>query len=236
MTNERLIYFKIAKELNEKHHDFLIQNQLHFRGSLKSFSIISLNQNTPECGISRLKSISQAEKAMHDLKTNGIKSPGRKTEEKNLQAFIINFAMNNNGHLPFGDFTFITSEIAFQLPEGKRIVNDILALDSNNSLAIIELKSLRSNKVKQQTIDFEKKVVLNEMEFFTEFIELMTGKIWNRKTLKVAVWKAPSNKTTIRKNECSEELFNSVQLYNYTFKGLDTENLVIMNEVTFSEE
>lgn len=60
------------------------------------------------------------------------------------------------------------------------------------------------------------------MEFFTEFIKLMTGKIWNRKTVKVAVWKAPSNKSLLNKRNTVE----AVQLYNYTFDGVNTKEKI----------
>jgi hypothetical protein len=160
-----------------------------------------------------------------------LKKPDRKTEEKNLQSYIIKYAMNNMGNLPFGDFTFITSEMAVKLEGNKRIVNDILAIDSKNNLAIIELKSLRSNKVKEQAINFEEKVIIPESKFIYELVEKLTGRKWNGNTRKIAVWKSPTNKSSIRKNE-----HEFVELYNYSFEGENTKKYVIMDSVTFSEE
>lgn len=229
---EELKYFKLAKELNEKHHNFLVQNRLHFRGNIKSFSIVSLDQKTPERGKSGLTSKEQAEKYLNDLNKIGLEKPGRITEEKNLQAYIINHSLNNNGALPFGDFTFITSEMAVQLADGKRIVNDILAIDSNNRLAIIELKSLRNNKVKQQAIDFEEKVVIPQSPLIKELVKIITGKTWNGKTRKIAVWNAPTTKSSVKLNKLADK----VELYNYVFVGERTSEYIIMNNVTFEKE
>lgn len=231
MMEEKLKYFAIAKELNEKNHDFLIKEQLHFRGNTKSFSIVSVSQKTPECGKSGLTTKEQAEGYLNDLNKIGLKSPCRITEEKNLQAFIINHALNHKGILPFGDFTFITSEMAVQLADGKKIVNDILAIDSKNNLAIIELKSLRNNKVKQQTIDFEKKVIIPQKIFINEIIKSLIGKTWNGNTRKIAVWKAPTNKTSVRINNQTD-----VELFNYIYQGENTKDYVIMEKVIFSKE
>jgi hypothetical protein len=229
MSNEKLKYFVIANELNKKHHSFLLEKQLHFRGNIKSFSIVSVSQKTPERGKSGLTSKEQAEKYLNDLNKIGLKSPGRITEEKNLQSFIINHSFNNNGFLPFPfeNFTFITSEMAVKLDNGKRIVNDILAIDSNNNLAIIELKSLRNNKVKQQAIDFEEKVIIPENTLIKELVKIITGKTWNGNTRKIAVWNAPTSKTSVRLNS----LVDKVELYNYVFEGKRTKEYVIMDKV-----
>jgi hypothetical protein len=234
MSNEKLKYFVIANELNKKHHSFLLEKQLHFRGNIKSFSIVSVSQKTPERGKSGLTSKEQAEKYLNDLNKIGLKSPGRITEEKNLQSFIINHSFNNNGFLPFPfeNFTFITSEMAVKLDNGKRIVNDILAIDSNNNLAIIELKSLRNNKVKQQAIDFEEKVIIPENTLIKELVKIITGKTWNGNTRKIAVWNAPTSKTSVRLNSLADK----VELYNYVFEGKRTKEYVIMDKVIFEKE
>ncbi len=227
-----LKYFKLAKELNDKHHAFLLEKQLHFRGNFKSFSIVSVSQLSPERGKSGLTSLEQAEKYLKINEQQKFTKTGRITEEKNLQAFIINHSLNNNGILPFGDFTFITSEMAVQLNDKKRIVNDILAIDSNNNLAIIELKSLRNNKVKQQTIDFEEKVIIPKSALIIELVKIITGKTWNGNTRKIAVWNAPTSKTSVRLNNLSDK----VELYNYVFEGERTKEYVIMDKVIFEKE
>lgn len=229
---EELKYFLLANELNKIHHNLLLEKQLHFRGNTKSFSIVSLSQKTPERGKSGLTSKEQAERYLTDINKIGLKEPGRITEEKNLQAFIINHSLNNKGVLPFGDFTFVTSEMAVQLADGKRIVNDILAIDSNNRLAIIELKSLRNNKVKQQAIDFEEKVIIPKSPLIKELVKIITGKTWNGNTRKIVVWNAPTSKTSVRLNSLTDK----VELYNYVYEGERTKQYVIMNKVIFSKE
>ncbi|MDL2331288.1 hypothetical protein LJC62_04720, partial [Odoribacter sp. OttesenSCG-928-A06] len=54
---EKLKYFKLAKSLNEKFHKQLLEMEAHFRGSINSYSLISLNRNTPEKGKSGIKKI-----------------------------------------------------------------------------------------------------------------------------------------------------------------------------------
>ncbi|SDN00332.1 hypothetical protein SAMN05421813_13238 [Daejeonella rubra] len=232
MFEEELKYFKLAKELNKKHHTSLLENQLHFRGNLKSFSIVSVSQKSPECGKSGLISKEQAEKHLNVSPKHWLKNPGRKTEEKNLQAFIINHSLNNNGILPFGDFEFVTSEMVLKLSNGKKIINDILAIDSDNKLAIIELKSIRNNKVKQQAIEFEKKVRLDTTPLIKELVKIITGKTWNGNIRKIAVWQAPKSQRPILSNN----LLDEVELYNYVFDGERTNEYVIMDKVTFAKE
>jgi len=229
---EELKYFKLAKELNDKHHDILLEKQLHFRGNFKSFSIVSVSQLSPERGKSGLTSKEQAERYLNINEQKKLTETGRITEEKNLQAFIINHSLNNNGILPFGDFTFITSEMAVQLADKKRIVNDILAIDSNNNLVIIELKSLRNNKVKQQTIDFEEKVIVPYCALIKELVKIITGRTWNGNTRKIAVWNAPTSKTSVRLNDFADK----VELYNFVYEGKRTEKFVIMDKVIFEKE
>jgi len=227
---DQLRYFRYTKELNKKYHKLLIEKELHFRGNENSFSLISISQKSPELGVkSGLKSIDNAEKLLKNEIV--LSKPGRSTEEKNLQAYIISYAMNHQYKLPFGDLTLITSELAIKLDNNTKIVNDLLAIDSENKLVIIELKSIRSNEVKQQTIAFEEKVVNTKLYFIKDLVNIMTGKIWNGEVRKIAVWNAPKNESTIRKNEV-----NNVELYNYTFEGIKTKNSIVMNKVIFHKE
>lgn len=212
-----LKYFKIAKELNEKYHLLLTQYKLHFRGNQKSFSLVSLEKDTAEKGKSRLKSKEPAEKL---LLSNNLKleTPKRSTPEKELQAWIINFAVNNDGILPFGKkIQFITSELAIHIDINeyygelglfypkKKMVNDILAIDEKSNLCIIELKTKRVNEVKKQAIDFEK-VILKNKDFFKELIFLMTSKTWNGKCRKISVWNKVKGKIKPREYFEVEEI------------------------------
>ena len=208
---EKLKYFKIAKELNANHHDLLVKKKLHFRGNINSFSLISLAEETAEIGFSNLKDKIEAE----DLLKNPIHldKPKRDTPEKVLQAWIINYSMNNNDMLPFGEnLTFLTSELVlpskeeYKLSPAKRdLRNDVLGIDDKNNLCIIELKSARDNEVKKQTLEFEK-VVVNEPEFFLELVHLFTGKAWNKKIRKISVWPNHEGKLRTQKHIEVEEI------------------------------
>ncbi len=206
MDSNDLKYFRIAKELNEMFHEVLKNNNFIFRGNLNSFSLVSLAKETAEKGVSGLKSKEVAENHIASIEKLKLEPPKRETREKELQAWIINYAMNNNWLLPFSkNLTYVTSEMAFTKPE--KIVNDILAIDDDKNICIIELKSIRDNEVKKQTIEFEIEINKNK-QLFEELIELITSKKWNGKCRKIAVW--PKAKGVERENK-----YKDVEEINY---------------------
>ena len=181
MTENPLKYFEISMKLNERFSAKLKEKQLHFRGNRNSYSLISLSQDTPELGLSGLKTINQGENALERyLGHIGLK-PGRKTPEKELQAWIIKYAINNSKELPFGqELTFLSSELAFtdvqivsQKKKGK-LVNDLLAIDENETLWVIELKSNRQQtRLKDQVRDFIH-LIHTKRAFFYQLVQLLT--------------------------------------------------------------
>jgi hypothetical protein len=224
---EKLKYFALAKELNDTFHDLLIENKVHFRASLKSFSLISVSQEKPElgtsCKISKYKSEDKRKDSVIEdidkIKIKPLPPPSLSKPEKELQAWIINYSLNNNFKLPFGNYTFLTSELAFPTEERKRgYVNDILAVDDKNTLIIIELKSSRTNKVKIQAIEYEEKVINKNMALFHELVTLMLGVKWNGETKKVSVWPYNSGNTKRQEYLDVEELNYSQVGNNYTFQ------------------
>lgn len=216
---EELKYFKLAKELNDKHHTFLIAKKLHFRGNKNSVSLISLARETAEKGIPNIKEMGKAESILQNQIV--LEEPKRDTPEKVLQAWIILESMRNNGKLPFKEnLTLITSELVFENKEeyqlskpNRDIRNDLLAIDNDNNLCIIELKYSRVNEVKKQTIEFEK-VVKNEIEFFHQLVLLYTNQKWNGSIRKIAVW--PNTKGKSRAQE-----YLDVEEVNYAQIGND---------------
>lgn len=198
--SEELKYFMLAKELNEKHHALLIEKRLHFRGNKNSVSLISLAKETAEKGIPNIKEIEKAESLLQNQ--INLEEPKRDTPEKVLQSWLIFNSMLNNGKLAFSNnLTFITSELVFankeeyKLTKQKRdIRNDILAIDTDNNLCVVELKSARDNEVKRQTIEFEK-VIQNETDFFHQLVHLFTNKKWNGHIRKIAVWPNTAGKS-----------------------------------------
>lgn len=182
MTERPIKYFKMAKELNERFCAKLKEKQWHFRGNRNSYSLISLSQDTPELGLSGLKTIKQGENAIKSCLDEKIDlKPGREIPEKKLQAWIINYAINNGNKLPFGrELTFLTSELAFtdvqifsKNIKGK-LVNDILAIDDHDCLWVIELKSDRQQtRLKAQVRDFIR-LIHTQPAFFHQLVQLLT--------------------------------------------------------------
>lgn len=222
MLDEELKYFKLAKELNDEHHDLLVEKKLHFRGNKNSVSLISLAKETAEKGVPNIKEKEKAKSILHNQII--LEEPKRDTPEKVLQAWIILDAMRNKGKLPFKEnLTFITSELVFankeeyQLSKPNRdIRNDILAIDNDNNLCIIELKYSRVNEVKKQTIEFEK-VVKNETEFFHQLVLLYTNQKWNGSIRKIAVWPNTTGKTRLQEYSDVEEVNYSQNDSNFSF-------------------
>lgn len=194
--NRNFEFFKIANELNKQFHKQLIEKKLHFRGNENSFSLISVAKETAEKGKSGFKS---KEKAINILEKGlNLIPPKRKTPEKELQAWIVNYSMNNNWELPFGEkIKYLTSEIVLKI-DNKKIVNDILAIDKKGALCIIELKSKRDNYVKKQTINFEN-FVNTEKAFFNELLMNISPIKWNGEIRKISIW--PKSQDKVRKQE-----------------------------------
>jgi hypothetical protein len=222
MLDEELKYFKLAKELNDEHHDLLVEKKLHFRGNKNSVSLISLAKETAEKGVPNIKEKEKAKSILHNQII--LEEPKRDTPEKVLQAWIILDAMRNKGKLPFKEnLTFITSELVFankeeyQLSKPNRdIRNDILAIDNDNNLCIIELKYSRVNEVKKQTIEFEK-VVKNETQFFHQLVLLYTNQKWNGSIRKIAVWPNTTGKARLQEYSDVEEVNYSQNDSNFSF-------------------
>jgi hypothetical protein len=207
-------YFKLAKSLNEKFSAELRKKEAHFRGNINSFSLISLNSKTPEIGKS---GITTEENAKEELSKFKPKEPKRKTPEKSLQSWIILNAIHNDHILPLGNnLTFISSELAIVLKDNKRMVNDILAIDGDNNLVVIELKSARVNQVKEQAIEFKKVIQSDEYKLFFKLLtELMTGKSWNGNVKCVIVW-PKANGDPRPTQEKNKERYKEIEEYQYS--------------------
>jgi len=215
MEMKELEYFKLAKSLNEKFSEELLKKEAHFRGNIKSFSLISLNSKTHERGDSGIKTEKTAESKLLNFNPK-VPHKTRVTPEKILQSWIILNAIRNNHILPFGDnLTFITSELAIPLGTKRRIVNDILAINENNDLVVIELKSIRVNQVKKQALEF-KQIILSDKykTFFEDLTKLMTGKSWSGNVKCVFVWPKANGKPSEKDKEIVEYQYSE----NYIFE------------------
>ena len=195
---DKLQFFRIAKRLNEEFKSELLEIGAHFRANENSFSLVSLNPLTPELGISNLKTTDGGTKALHSDEFANLKSPERDTPEKSLQAWIINYALNNKHKLPFDEnIKFITSELAISIGDRRRVVTDILGYcEKEKQICVIELKSERALKeLKKQVNDFEE-IILKNQSFFSELLSLYDIENPNgfHKIKKIIVW--PHAKTS----------------------------------------
>ncbi len=205
MAEELLKYFKNAKNLNEEFQAELKTKKLHFRGNLGSFSLISLDRKTPEQGKGGFKEESQGREFLPKIEIHLSDKLGkiergelrtRPTREKELQAWIINYAINNGYNLPFSSgLKFLTSELAFQKSE-KKIVNDILAIDQEGTLVVVELKSVRDKKELERQVDDFCMIIADKKAFFKELVVFLAPeRPWNGKVRKMIVWPDANNKT-----------------------------------------
>lgn len=187
--DERLKYFKLAKEINDKNKELFMKNEAHCRGSINSMSLISLSKDRPELGFSGLKTDRTIEDKLKKLKN---KELGRETPEKVLQSWIIKNAIKNDYILPCGvDIKFITSEMAVYDDNKKRIVNDILGF-KDGSLYVIELKSDRAMGRLVEQVENFKSIIEKEKSLFDDLCKLYNHN-WDKKSIiKVIVW--PFNK------------------------------------------
>ena len=232
MSTDSLKYFKIAKKLNEELKKDPSARKLHFRGNIGSFSLISLDRETPEQGKGGFKD----EKKGWNFYKNEIDAllatkkekircgESRPTREKELQAWIINYAINNEYQLPFASgLKFLTSELAFHTPE--KIVNDILAIDDQGSLVVIELKSTRHKTTLEGQIDAFCDVIVDKKDFFKELIALLAPqRAWNGCVRKMIVWPDANGKTRSDWNDIEEirykeKIGSDGPLIDYNNKG-----------------
>lgn len=212
-------YFELAKKLNEE--EGLRQDKLHFRGNFGSCSLISLNPETPEEGLCGIKTPEAAEKALKKISAvlqektlKKKRGESRSTPEKELQAWIIESALENDYWLPFekhvGNIKFVTSELVLTLNEGicervntdlglseqnrfdqTDIRNDILGIDEDNNLIVIELKPKRAlNELCKQVNIFSSLLLQSEYrDAVSKVVKIMTGQDWTAgKVRKGIVW------------------------------------------------
>lgn len=198
---DKLKYIRIAHELNQKLSETLLEEEFHFRGNLNSFSLISLSKSSPEIGFSGLKTEAAGLKQYNEIiKPNFKLTKERDTREKELQAWIILNALKNGNQLFFdNNIKFLTSELALTTVDPqKRVVNDILGLDNDNTLVVIELKSVREKKRLEEQIHEFNQVIAQDKTFFSDLVLYLTEKKWNGKVKNIIVW--PDAPTVSKKN------------------------------------
>lgn len=211
-----LQFIELAAKLNTQYHEVLKQKQCHFRGGFGGVSLVSLNDKTPELGLSGVKADNAADKI---AEIDTLPSPKRTTPEKELQAWIIN-------QLLFGkppDFwkklnlSFVTSELRIK-QDGENIVNDILAIDSSGALWVIELKSARKlDELNRQCIAFST-AIAGHKELFKNIVTILVKGInWDGSTVKkMIIWPASSGKPQDRTMQLIKD--NNIAAVTYSKK------------------
>ena len=209
-------YIELAAELNGQYHEVLRQKQCHFRGGLGGVSLVSLSNKTPELGLPGVNADNASKKI---AEIDNLSSPKRATPEKELQSWIIN-------QLLFGkppDFweklnlKFVTSELRIE-QDGKKVVNDILALDASGALWVIELKSDRKlDELIKQCIAFSKAIDGHKKLFKNITTLLVTGTSWDESTVKrMIIWPVSTGKPQDRTMQLIKE--NSIVAVAYSDK------------------
>lgn len=187
---QELFYIELAHRLNTEYQDRMFRAGLHFRGNLGSLALVSLHKNTPELGYSGIRTKRKALELLDRFEQNTLAAPRRPTREKELQAWLIRNALANDHRLFFdGRLRFITSELALK-EDGKRVVNDMLALDEQDGLVIIELKSSRDKTRIEAQVEAFMRIIDQNRAFFHALTRTLTGREWSGATSGLVVWNA----------------------------------------------
>jgi len=185
-------FFKLAIELERQFQNELIENEVHFRASLNSLSLISVGAEKPELGVSCKNHNQWTSEILHTYieKIKNKPIPKRPTPEKSLQAWIINEAQANDHKLPFNNsIKFITSELAMYKSNEAKIVSDIIGYNTEtNQLVIIELKSDRLFKRLIEQVESFEEIIHDNFWFFHDLVTLHGFSKLEEASSKAIVW------------------------------------------------
>ena len=186
-----LCSFRLAFELEQEFKNELIENEVHFRGSLHALSLISISKKKPEMGVIyrnyRSRSLDTLKSYIQEIKNKPC--PKRPTPEKTLQAWIIKQTQINGGYLPFNNSVkYITSELAIK-NDGTKNVSNIVGYDIHTQqIVIIEIKSNRLfNRLKEQVDKFAE-IFTENYALFQQLIQLHGFSELAKIPRKVIVW------------------------------------------------
>ena len=222
--------FILAHSLNQNYKPLLLEANVHFRPSVNSMSLVSLSAEKPELGVQcNLAKYNQPDDLqmliLRDVeKINAKLIPQRPTPEKELQSWIIKYALSNSDSLPFDhNIKFITSELAIYNKSNQRIVTDILGYNQDtNQLCVIELKSDRLLKRLIEQVENFESIIRENFEFFEKLVSLYgltNEKVPSREVMKIIVWRDEKTSPLSKINEAGiKEITYVKQQNNYVFK------------------
>lgn len=252
MTREEIIKWRLAKmrEMAEKMKGrdltALAKAGKYIRIGGEAYRAVSLNDDSPLCGFSDVKSMHLETIDNHFL--NNIKPLDKDVlknkEERRLQCWLIKKALINNRDIRsaldlnnsvYDELIFALDEISLgdknhphEEKECPDIVRcDILAVGVKGSSAfpvLIELKSNRAMKVLETQLEnFCKEIITHKIEF-SSLLESCTGKkVRCDKPRKMIVWpKNDSEQAITHRSELNEK---KIDVIEYTVTGSNMEDM-----------
>lgn len=259
MTRKEIIKWRLVKmremveELKREGKDLtsLAKDNQYIRIGGEAYRAVSLNEDSPLCGFSDVKSSDLAtidKHFLHIIKPLG-KDVLENKEERRLQCWLIKKALINNRDIRsaldlsnsvYDELIFALDEISLgdknhpnedkECPDIVRC--DILAVGVKGSSAfpvLIELKSNRAMKVLETQLEnFCKEIITHKTEF-SSLLESCTGKkVRCDKPRKMIVWPKPkkdSVQAIAHRRELNEK---KIDVIEYTVTGSN------MNDIKFN--
>ncbi|MEI6949806.1 hypothetical protein V9K67_21645 [Paraflavisolibacter sp. H34] len=192
MTADPFQNFRLVKRLNDTYRHQLAGHPARFRASLGSISFVSHHPHTSQLGFKcRYNELLQDPVDMEAYLNRlcNMKPPGRPTPEKDLQSWILQYALRQGG-LPFDpDIMLFTDEFAREDATGK-LVADILGFNSRTgTLVVIELKTVRALRELTRQLDGCAAWMEGDRDFYRALL-LTHSFSWEApyRIEKVAVW------------------------------------------------
>jgi hypothetical protein len=179
---------------------------VHFRPSRSGVSMIGLTADAPQRGKSGIRDLSAfvqdgEAKFQSEFEKYCTKQPGRPTEEKSLQSFLIAEAYRNNRRMVSlnnamgckhnAGFVFVTDEIA--VLQDKKIVCDLLALRRVSAgevvPVLIELKNSRAmSRLVKQASDYAAIIEKHSRSFARLYSAILSEDVTFRSPVEVEKW------------------------------------------------
>jgi len=211
----------IHEEPFKQYQGELSQGQMKLRPSVKSFSLVSYADETPQLGRSNLNSAAVLGRRLKKLSLDPLKPPGRPTPEKKLQSWLIRESVKNHGMVrPLndvlgGEYWFVSDEIALNIGPGIKVVADLLLVKVDAEglahLVNVELKSKRDMDTFRQVVSFRNHALEQDdlRKSWQDFCDEMIKQTFRKQTFRwsksrntqgIVVWPKNKNPENTRVN------------------------------------